>query len=90
MALENASRSSGFRLVTRLSSSTTSRSTQRAPALMRSVLIDGQDVTVFPSSASASTSIQGPWHTAATVLPAVNMVRTSLTMSRLVRSLSGE
>ena len=48
IAAPNASRSSGLRLVIRLPSTTTSSSTQSAPALRRSVCSDGHDVIRRP------------------------------------------
>src|SRR5438552_17362970 len=61
-----AGMSSGFRLVTRLGSLTTSLSTQVAPAFLRSVFNEGHEVTVRPRTAPASISVQGPWQIAAT------------------------
>src|SRR5205814_2277258 len=61
----NAGRSSGFRLVTMLPSTTTSRSTHLAPAFLRSVFTEGHDVIVRPRTTSASTSVHGPWQIAA-------------------------
>jgi hypothetical protein len=52
--------SSGFLLETSPSSTTTSRSTQCAPAFFRWVLSDGHDVSVRPLATSASTSVHGP------------------------------
>src|SRR5437588_9885196 len=58
--LLNAERSCGPRLVTRFPSSTTFSSTQFAPALRRSVLSEGHEVSVLPFAAPASINIHGP------------------------------
>src|ERR1700733_3376888 len=55
-----AGMSAGFLLETRPSSTTTSRSTQLAPAFFRSVFKEGHDVTVRPFTTSASISVHGP------------------------------
>jgi hypothetical protein len=44
---------------------TTGLSTQCAPALVRSVFKDGQEVMVLPFTAPASISVHGPWQIAA-------------------------
>ena len=80
----NAGRSSGLRLVTRLSSTTTSSSTHSAPALRRSVCRLGHDVRLRPRTTSASTSVHGAWQIAATGLPDSTNCRTNATAS-LVR-----
>src|ERR1700744_2136204 len=87
--LLNAGMSSGLRLVMMLPSSTTSLSTHFAPALMRSVWMDGHEVTVFPFTTPASTSIHGPWQMAATGLPDSTNLRTKSTAGFSMRSLSG-
>ena len=60
-----AFRSSGLRLLIKgpgpVVSTTTSRSTQCAPALAKSVRRLGQEVSVRPRTTSASTSVQGTW-----------------------------
>ena len=81
--------SSGLRLVTRLLSTTTSSSVHVAPALRMSVCSDGHEVMWRPLSTSASISIIGPWHMAATGLLLSKNVRTNLTALGSVRSLSG-
>src|SRR6201996_9859247 len=87
--LLNAGISSGLRLVMMLPSSTTSLSTHFAPALIRSVWIDGHEVTVFPFTTPASINIQGPWQMAATGLPDATKLRTKSTAGFSIRSLSG-
>src|SRR5579859_1418772 len=57
--LLKAGMSSGLRLVTRPLSVTTSLSTQFAPAFLRSVLSDGQEVTVRSRTMPASIRSQG-------------------------------
>ncbi len=54
-----AGMSSGLRLVTRLPSTTTSRSTHVPPALAMSVCSEGQLVSVRPRTRSAETSSHG-------------------------------
>ena len=54
----NAGMSSGFRLVTRRPSVTTSLSTQVAPALLRSVFSEGQDVGTLVDAACPK---EGTW-----------------------------
>ena len=61
--------SSGLRLVTSPSSTTTSRSTQVAPAFLRSVWMDSNEVNVRRWTTPASISVQGAWQMAATGLP---------------------
>src|SRR6202795_1712643 len=73
----NAGISSGLRLVTTPLLKTTSSSTQVPPAFRISVLREGQEVTVRPCTAPASTSIQGPWQIAATGLRAQKSVSRS-------------
>src|SRR6185437_13427101 len=68
-ALVNASTSSGLRLVTIFPSITAGSSTTVAPALRRSVRIDGQLVAVRSRTRSASISSQGPWQMAPTGFP---------------------
>ena len=81
IALRKAGRSAGVRLVIRLPSRTTARSTQFAPALTRSSLIEWNEVAVRPRSTSAETSIQPAWQIAATTLPCWNASRTSWTIA---------
>src|SRR6185312_5360902 len=88
IAAQNASRSSGLRLVIRLPSTTSSSSTQSAPALRRSVCSDGQDVIRRPLTTSASTSTQGAWQIAATGLPASKNDLTNATASASARTKS--
>src|SRR3954453_3613393 len=84
-----AGRSSGLRLVTRPSSTWTSSSTHVPPAFSMSVLIEGKLVSVRPLTASASTSVHGPWQIAAIGLPAFTKPWTNLMASSSVRRLSG-
>src|SRR3954453_20966134 len=63
-----AGRSSGLRLLTTAWSTTTSSSTQLPPALRMSVCRLGHEVSVRPSTTSASTSVHGAWQIAATGL----------------------
>ena len=79
IAFENAGMSSGLRLVMMLPSVTTSRSTQLAPALMRSVWTEGQEVMVWPLTTPASMRVHGAWQMAATGLPVLANSRTKLT-----------
>src|SRR5580700_6374627 len=81
-----AGTSSGFLLEMSPSSTTTSRSTQCAPAFSRSVLSDGHDVRVRPLTTSASISVHGPWQIAATGLPDSKKARTNATAFGKVRS----
>ena len=60
IASQNAGKSSGLRLVSRLPSSTVSRSTHLAPAFVRSVRSDRHDVISRPPTTSASAKSQGP------------------------------
>ncbi len=73
--VQKAGRSSGLRLDTKVfgprEHSTTSSSTQLAPALTRSVLTLGHEVSVLPRTTSASMSVHGPWQITATGLPCV-------------------
>ena len=87
--LLKAGMSSGLRLVMRLPSWTTSLSTQLAPALVRSVRTEGQEVTVLPLTTSASTRPQGPWQMAATGFPDSTNCLMKATAFLSVRSLSG-
>src|SRR5215208_6146127 len=86
---QNASRSSGLREVTRPWSTTTSSSTQRAPALRRSVWRDGHEVSVRPLTTSASISVHGAWQIAATGLACSKKPRTNATASSSIRRKSG-
>jgi len=79
----------GLREVTRPWSTTTSSSTQVAPALRRSVCSDGHDVRVRPLTTSASISVQGAWQIAATGLACSKNERTKATASSSVRRKSG-
>ena len=72
----------------RLPSTTTSSSTQSAPALRRSVCSDGHDVIRRPLTTSASTSTQGAWQIAATGLPASKNAFTNATASASARTKS--
>src|SRR5580704_965686 len=85
----NAGMSSGLRLVTILPSTTASWSRTSAPAFLRSVLIDGQEVMRRPRAFSASTIIHGPWQIAATGLPASKNAFTNATAAGIIRNLSG-
>src|SRR5205814_9970175 len=71
---QNAGRSSGFRLVTRVFGpfvqTWTSASTQLPAALRMSVCRLGHEVSVRPRTRSASTRAHGPWQMTATGLPA--------------------
>lgn len=59
-AEQNAGRSEGDRLVTKLRSTTTSSSTTLPPAFRRSVRMLGYDVSFRPATTPASTSVHGP------------------------------
>src|SRR5262245_26948226 len=85
----NAGRTAGFRLETRLPSTTTSSSTHSAPAFRRSVFNDGQAPMRRPLAAPASMTIQGPWQIAATGLPASKKAFTNSTAFGCMRSASG-
>src|SRR5207237_6003642 len=89
IALLKAGMSSGFRLVTRPPSITTSRSTHVAPAFFRSVFKDGHDVTVRPRTISASISVHGPWPIAAIGFRWSKIARTKRTAASFMRSRSG-
>ena len=78
--------SSGLRDVTRPLSVTTCWSTQRAPALDRSVFSDGHDMTVRSRTTPASISGHSPWQIAATGLPASKNERTKATAFGCIRS----
>ena len=71
--LQNAGRSSGLRLDTSVlgprEHTTTSSSTQLAPALSRSVRRLGHDVIIRPRTTSASIIVHGAWQMAATGRP---------------------
>ena len=86
---QNAGRSSGLREVTSPPSTWTSSSTQDAPALRRSVLSDGHEVSVRPPTTPASISVQGPWQIAATGLPCSKKARVKATASSSPRRTSG-
>src|SRR5439155_24725830 len=73
---QNAGRSSGLRDVIRLPSTTTSASTQLAPAATRSSLIEKKDVAFRPLRIPADTSIHPAWQIAATTLPCCAASRT--------------
>src|SRR5690606_9477733 len=85
----NAGRSFGLRLETSPRSTTTSSSTHSAPALRRSVAIDGYDVIFLPATTPASISVHGPWQMTATGLPALKNDRTNSSARSFIRSLSG-
>ena len=85
----NASTSSGLRLVTMFPSVTAGSSTRIAPALARSVRIDGQQVARRPRNKSASTSSHGPWQIAATGFPAAAKARISAIAAAFVRKRIG-
>ena len=92
-ALQNAGRSSGLRLDTitpgTWSQTTTSSSTQSAPALTRSVFTLGHDVRQRPLTTSASTSVHGPWQITAIGLCASAKPLTKATASSSARQASG-
>src|SRR5690606_30349472 len=81
----NAGMSSGLRLLTSLPSTTTSWSTQWAPALRRSSCSDGQLVNVRPRTRSADTSSHGPWQITALGLPCSCIARTNSRASGCMR-----
>src|SRR5437764_12578948 len=87
--LLNALMSSGLRLVIIPMSLTTSSSTHFPPAFPISVRSEGHDVRVRSLTASASTSIHGPWHIEATGLPASKQYLPDSTASAVMRYLSG-
>ena len=91
--LLNASRSSGLRLEIMTfgppSQTTTSSSTQFAPALRRSVCTLGHDVIVRSRTTSASTSVHEPWQITPTGLPASKKPLANATASSCIRRLSG-
>src|SRR5436309_2579284 len=66
---QKAGKSAGWRDVTRRPSRTTSRSTQFAPALIRSSLIAGTEVTVRPLTMRAEQRTQPAWQIAPTTFP---------------------
>src|SRR5690606_6461591 len=86
---QNAGRSSGVRLVTRPWSTTTSRSTQRAPAFCRSRWMLGTEVSSRSPTTPASASTQGPWQIAPTGLPASKNERVKRIACSSARSASG-
>src|SRR5665213_1608985 len=91
--VQNALRSSGLRL--EMSGpgpdvqTTTSSSTQFAPALLRSVCRLGQEVIVRPLTTSPSTSVHGPWQITATGFPASTNDLANATALGWVRRKSG-
>ena len=91
--VQNAFRSSGLRL--EMSGpgpdvqTTTSSSTQFAPALRRSVCRLGQEVIVRPLTTSPSTSVHGPWQITATGFPASTNDFANATALGWVRRKSG-
>src|SRR5688500_3492505 len=85
----NAGRSSGFLLVTRPWSTTTSWSVHSTPAFSRSFRIEGYDVMRRPSATPASISVHGPWQIAATGFPSSKNARTNSSTRSSRRSLSG-
>lgn len=54
-----------------------------------SVCSEGQEVTRWPRTAAASSTIHGPWQIAATGLPAAKKAFTKSTASGCMRSWSG-
>src|SRR5690606_9897677 len=86
---QKAGRSSGVRLVTRPWSTTTSRSTQRAPAFSRSRWMFCTEVSSRLPTTSAFTSTQGPWQIAPTGLPAWKKARVKRTALSSARRASG-
>ncbi len=82
--------SSGFRLETRLPSSTTGSSTYSAPAFSMSTRIDGQPATRRPRRTLAVISSCGAWQIRRTGLPLSTNRRTNSTTAGSIRSLSGE
>jgi len=85
----NAGLSLGLRLVTKPRSTTTSSSTQSAPAFRRSVFSDGHDVVRRPCAAPVSTTIQGPWQIEATGLPVSKNAFANATAFGWILSASG-
>src|SRR6185312_8489085 len=69
IAFTNTATSSVFRAVTMPPSSTTGRSTYRAPAFLRSIAIDGQHVMVRPATTAAEIKTWAPWPIAPTGTP---------------------
>src|SRR5690606_10899257 len=92
-ASQNAGRSYGLRLDTSGNGpawhTTTSSSTQSAPALRRSVCRLGQLVIRLPSTTSASMRVHGPWQITAIGRPPAANPRTSATDASWVRRKSG-
>ena len=90
---QNALRSSGLRLLTStfgpLSQTTTSSSTQSAPALRRSVLQARPGRHPRPRTTSASTKVHGAWQIDATGLPASKKDFAKVTAAGWVRRKSG-
>ena len=70
-------------------STTTSSSTQVAPAFFRSVWIVGYEVSLRPATTSASINVQGAWQIAAMGLPESKTVRTNCKAHSLRRKLVG-
>lgn len=89
MAGLNAGISSGLRLVTNLPSLTTCSSTHFAPAFIRSVLGEGQDVILRPFTAPALIRVQGARQIAATGLPLLTICLTNSTARGIIRRRSG-
>ena len=89
MVLQKAGRSSGLRLDTSVfgprEQTTTSSSTQLAPALSRSVRRLGHDVMVLPRTTSASIIVHGAWQMAATGLPESKKLLVNRTAEACVR-----
>src|SRR5689334_18066234 len=67
----------------------TSSSTQEPPALRMSVCRLGQEVRVRPSTAPASTNVQGPWQMTATGLPSSKKDLANRTAPGCIRKKSG-
>jgi hypothetical protein len=86
ISLQKAGRSGGDLDDITLSSTTTSASTQTAPAFLMSSLIAGADVIRFPRTTSAEMRTWGPWQMAATVFLPSNTALTSFRVfSQLLR-----
>jgi hypothetical protein len=86
---QNAGRSSGLRLVTRvlgpLVQTTTVSSTHSPPAFFMSVFKLGHDVSLRPFKTSASTRDHGPWQMTAAGFPLSKKSRTNWTAASSVR-----
>ncbi len=89
-AFENAGISSGFLLVTRFLSTTTSASTYSAPAFLISWIIDFQPVAFRPFSTWAVMRSCAAWQIPKTGFPLSTNSFANRTASSSIRSLSGE